>query len=332
MGVVLLAPPPDNPFTGGHLYNAHVTQRQEGIALRACLAEALPRILAELPPDAIPVLDSLFLTTLAQSAIPKRSVWLVHLLPDADPNRGAAERAALEPLVARALAAGAGAIATSEFTAACVRARAAIPVRTCHPGVEVGGARPDAALPPRVLTVANFEPRKGLVELAGCLANVADLSWSWDVVGDPAASREVDAGLRAALARGGIASRTTLHGALAPAAVDDLRRRASLFALLSRDEPYGMVFAEAIAAGVPVLAWRSGGVPESVTHERTGMLVPVGNHETLQRALRTLLADAAMRATFAQNARMQVFPTWAQCAERFAACARALVRREEQPS
>lgn len=332
MRVVLLAPTPANPFTGGHIYNARVAADAASTRLVACTPETLPRELAVLTEHDIPVLDSLFFHALpATSAQLARCVWLVHLLPDADHNRTAAARTALTPLIQAQLGAAAGAIATSDHTAAAVRARAKVAVHTCRPGVEVDPAVPDATAPPRILSIANFEPRKGLVELCRCLASLADLPWHWDIVGDPRASVEVAPALRAALQATGLAARTTLHGALAPAAVHALRRHASVFALLSRSEPYGMVFAEAIAAGVPVVAYASGGVAESVTHLTTGLLADDGDEDAVRAHLRALLGDPALRAGYARRARAQRFPTWNECAAGFARSAQILARGAERP-
>ncbi len=327
MTVILLAPPPANPFTGGHIYNARVAAHSPATTLVSCTPEALPAQLAALPADDVAVLDSLFFGVLpASSALLARCVWLVHLLPDADRNRTAEARTALAPRIQAQLAAAAGAIATSAHTADAIRARANLAVQTCRPGVEVAPAAPDASAAPRILSVANFEPRKGLVELCRCLADLADLPWHWDIVGDPNASADVAPALRAALQATRLATRTTLHGALAPEAVNALRCRASIFALLSRDEPYGMVFAEAIAAGVPVVAYAGGGVAESVTHDATGLLAAPDDEDGVRAHLRTLLGDPALRAAFSQHARAERFPTWDECAHRFARSAQMLAR------
>ena len=332
MTVVLLAPTPANPFTGGHIYNARVAAAAPSIQLVACTPEALSRQLALLTEHDIPVLDSLFFHALpATSAQLTRCVWLVHLLPDNDHNRTAAARTALTPLIQAQLGAAAGAIATSDHTAAAVRARARVAVRTCRPGVEVEPAAPDETAAPRILSIANFEPRKGLVELCRCLASLVDLPWHWDIVGDPRASVDVAPALHAALQATGLAARTTLHGALAPAAVNALRRRASVFALLSRSEPYGMVFAEAIAAGVPVVAYASGGVAESVTHLTTGLLADEGDEDAVRAHLRALLGDPTLRAGYAYRARAHRFPTWDECAAAFAHSAEILTHGAELP-
>ena len=58
-----------------------------------------------------------------------------------------------------------------------------------------------------------------------------------------------------------------------------------IFALPSRNEGMGRVIVEAMAAGKPVVASRTGGIPDLVEHGRTGWLVPPGDHHALGEAL-----------------------------------------------
>jgi glycosyltransferase involved in cell wall biosynthesis len=58
----------------------------------------------------------------------------------------------------------------------------------------------------------------------------------------------------------------------------------------------GLVFLEAMAAGTPVVATRSGGIPDIVQHERTGLLVPERAPTQIAQAIRRLQTDADLRA------------------------------------
>ncbi len=87
---------------------------------------------------------------------------------------------------------------------------------------------------------------------------------------------------------------------------------ASVFLLLSRDEGngdvegFGMVFLEANAHGVPVVAGRSGGVPEAVIDTETGYLVDPLDIETAAARVATLLANEPLRARLGQQGRARV--------------------------
>jgi len=74
-----------------------------------------------------------------------------------------------------------------------------------------------------------------------------------------------------------------------------------VFALPTLLESFGLAALEAMAAGVPVVASRTGGVPEVVTDGRTGLLVKPGDSAELASAIATMLDDptAARRLTVA---------------------------------
>ena len=63
----------------------------------------------------------------------------------------------------------------------------------------------------------------------------------------------------------------------------------------SRWEGFGLAAAEAMAAGLPVIATRVGGLPELVADERTGLLVPPEDPAALAQAIRRLAGDVELR-------------------------------------
>lgn len=88
---------------------------------------------------------------------------------------------------------------------------------------------------------------------------------------------------------------------------------ADLFIHATHGETFGLVIAEAMACGVPVLVTAVGATPEVVGSEETGMLMPPGDPEALAARLRHVLARpsvlAAMGAAGAQRARDQFSET-----------------------
>lgn len=71
-----------------------------------------------------------------------------------------------------------------------------------------------------------------------------------------------------------------------------------LFLMPSRTEALGLALIEAGYAGLPVIAARAGGIPEIVTHKKTGLLVPRENPHSLARAIRLLLENPADATTY----------------------------------
>ena len=174
-----------------------------------------------------------------------------------------------------------------------------------------------------VLCVAQWIARKGVLELAQAWATAARTGWRLELVGefdaDPAYAREV----RAALA-GAPEGSVVLRGAVDDAELAAAYAAATLFAMPSRYEGYGIAFAEALAHGLPVLGCAVGPVPALVGPE-AGVLVPPNDMPALAAALARLMDDPALRARMAAAARARAatLPTWDDCAARFLAAVKA---------
>jgi glycosyltransferase involved in cell wall biosynthesis len=65
-------------------------------------------------------------------------------------------------------------------------------------------------------------------------------------------------------------------------------------------EAQGLTFVEAMIAGTPVIATRSGGIGDIVRHEETGLLVPEGDPEAIARSVERLAKDPDLAACLAE--------------------------------
>src|SRR4029077_14272838 len=83
-----------------------------------------------------------------------------------------------------------------------------------------------------------------------------------------------------------------------PQAVERAYREADAFVLPSFHEGYGMVFAEAMAHGLPVIGTTAGAIPATVP-QQAGLLVPPGNAPALALAVRRVIAQPAFAARLA---------------------------------
>ncbi len=88
--------------------------------------------------------------------------------------------------------------------------------------------------------------------------------------------------------------------------VPSLLAACDVFSLPSFDEPFGLVFAEAMAMKRPVAALTNGGTPEVVEHGKCGLLSEPGNIDALAGNLLRLLDDPALRTQFGEYGRKRV--------------------------
>ncbi len=83
-------------------------------------------------------------------------------------------------------------------------------------------------------------------------------------------------------------------------------RNAHVLANPSLSESFGMSLVEAMAARVPVVATRVGGMRSIVQHEKTGLLVPPADPRSLADALLCVLSDSSLRTKLAKRGRTSV--------------------------
>ncbi|NNK47579.1 MAG: glycosyltransferase family 4 protein, partial [Gemmatimonadetes bacterium] len=81
-------------------------------------------------------------------------------------------------------------------------------------------------------------------------------------------------------------------------AIRDEMSRADVFCLPSRQEGFGIVFLEAMAAGLPIVAARCAAVPETAPHGEVALLVDPDDVRELAAAIVRLLEDPDLRTRF----------------------------------
>ena len=86
---------------------------------------------------------------------------------------------------------------------------------------------------------------------------------------------------------------------------------ADVFCLPTKNEAFGNVFAEAMVAGLPVVACSSGGVPEIVEEGKTGLLGPVDDADALSRHLLTVLRNPQLARELGAAGRERVMREFA---------------------
>ncbi len=169
---------------------------------------------------------------------------------------------------------------------------------------------------PEILVVGQLVPRKGHDTLLRALGRLTDLTWTASIIGQEGAPAYKDA-LKALAVELGLEDRVAFLGALAPDRLVARYETASIFALATQYEGYGMVFAEAMVHGLPIVACDGGAVRDTVPGD-AGVLVPVGDVPGFATALRAVLTDGARRAQLAAGAARAgaALPDWDATARR----------------
>jgi len=196
-------------------------------------------------------------------------------------------------------------------------------VRVVHPGADPGRFRPRSDRSPRaqlgldpeagpvILSVGRLVSRKGFDT---ALEAVARLAPRFPGLVYLIAGTGPDRGRLQRNAEGlGIASRVRFLEDVREEALPGLYAGSDIFVMLAREEPeveevegFGIVYCEASAAGLPVVAADSGGVADAVRHGVNGFLVPPRDPEAAANALADLIEDPVLRRAMGKAGRLLV--------------------------
>jgi len=278
--------------------------------------EAALARLAATPPDTLLLGDGLALSVLPAERLKRlgrRTVALVHhpLALETGLDRAAAH--ALHASEQAVLAIVDAVIAISPETWRMLIARYGVtPERMtlALPGTEPAARVPADGAPPRLIAVGSLTPRKGYDVLLDAVERLGDLDFTLTIVGTP----DLDPGTAARIA-GRVAAmpggRVRLAGQLDTAQLDAAYAAANIMVHPAFYEGYGMVLAEAMRRGLPVVCTTGGAAGETVP-DGAGLKVPPDDAAALAAALRRLIGDRALRRRLADGAFTagQALPSW----------------------
>ena len=103
-----------------------------------------------------------------------------------------------------------------------------------------------------------------------------------------------------------IRKRIQYYGQIASEEVDSLRNKSHITVMASRWENFANTVIEALAKGCPVIGTNSGGTPEIIKNNKTGLLVEVANPVELSEKISLLLADSELAIELGKNAAIDV--------------------------
>jgi glycosyltransferase involved in cell wall biosynthesis len=177
-------------------------------------------------------------------------------------------------------------ICASNALAEAARELGASEVRVIPGGVDLPERVAEEAEPPEVLFAGRLSAEKGILDLLAAADNGIKLT----IVGDGPLRDQVPGAL----------------GFVPHDELGALLERAAVVAVPSRREGFGVVCAEAMAHGRPVVAGAVGGLLDLVVDGETGLLVPPQDPPALREALKRLLADRRLRRELGAKARRRV--------------------------
>lgn len=241
-------------------------------------------------------------------------------------SRGRRTLAALADAIAKlALRRADATRAVSSFTERLVeeaRGRPATKTFLAYSDLSAFAETPAVAVPAerRVVFVGALEPYKNIDGLATAWRRVAsqDPAAVLVIVGRGSRRTVVDALVRE------LPRQVVHHPELPPAGVARELDEARALVLPSYPEGLGRVVLEAFARGRAVIGTDGGGIPDMVTHEREGLLVPPHDTDALVAALQRVLHDRELCVRLGSSAR-ETYRRWHQTPQGFAGAYRELV-------
>lgn len=295
----------DDPLrvSGGNRYDRRVRDglREDGWTVTMLLVPSdepgwAARALARLPERALVLVDGLIAVREPGALVADRTrlriVVLAHMVSESpDGLLGDDELAAFR--AARRI------VATSGWTRCqLLEQDAADPHRivVAHPGADAAPATEPSPDGGRLLCVAAVAPHKGQDLLIRALAGFADRpGWTCTLAGSLEVAPDFVAAVEAVIEAAGLTDRVRFAGVLTGGALDAAYASADLVVVPSRSESYGMVVAEALAHGLPVLTTGVGGIPEAITRDDAAMIVPPDDPWAIRVVLQQWWASAARR-------------------------------------
>ncbi|MFK7848645.1 MAG: glycosyltransferase family 4 protein [Rhodothermales bacterium] len=320
MRILIFLPDIQDIPTGGNIFNNNIVDmlRQHVDVTTMVIGAEIPACVEDLSGYDLVIVDSLLagipgIATLQQAtSIHAKWILLVHYLAVCDPTKE--EQSDVAPEYVKRYDAF---VTTSQFSKDCLIRLGVTPknIHVAYPGLSVayhkGQNTSGQAHGMRMLTVSSLLPGKGLLEFVDVLHSVSALDWTWNLIGDDTLDPDYAAAFKSRIKNTAIARQIRWLGVMPPAQMPAHYTAYDLFVLPSRFETLGMAIREAMASGLPVVAFDVGGISESLA-AGGGVLIPAYDNVRMSAAIESLAADVKTRNALGKEARAlgKFFPSW----------------------
>lgn len=319
-----------NTLTGGYIYERLLLENLRALGHDVAhipLGDTFPHpsasdmdhaitALSALDPNRALILDGLVYGSIATEGLAQVKcpiVAMIHHPLAKETGLSAAEQGHLFKTERDNLALAEAVLVPSPHTAQILVTEYSVPadrIRIAQPGTDQPDETRIPGDPPLILSVGIQHPRKGHDVLLRAFAEMKSLRWRSVIAGschDPAYAQQLANMIRDC----DLTDRVTLAGNVPRDTLHQLYQQASVFALATRYEGYGMVFNEALTWGLPIVTCLTGAVPETVPKD-AGILVEVDASKDIRLALERLLTEPDEHAAMAAaslNAGLSL-PSW----------------------
>lgn len=326
--------------TGGYAYDRRVMELLPAfgvsvrhLALPGSFPNPVPpdlvetvRLIAAVPRGATLLLDGLAFGAFPQESLGcggRRLIAVVHHPLYLETGLAHARKVELKASETAALARADHIVVTSRATARILREELGVErdkITVAEPGTDPAQRATGTGAPLHILAVGAVSPRKNYNALVAALAPLKDIDWKLTIAGALDRHPQAVEDLKDRIAAEGLGERVTLAGKVVPATLDRFYESADLFVSASLFEGYGMVIAEAMARGLPIVT-TTGGAAADTAHSSAAIHVQPNSIEDMTAALKRALNDKRLRDELA-DASWEIgrtLPTWNETARRIAA-------------
>src|SRR5262247_1362957 len=313
-GSIYFIEPPLGHLSGGSMYNLEMVKRLEHDALGKSFLHTLQSPVSELvqhckawPSQCVFVLDGLYLSVLEfkgslQQFLPyaQRTYLMLHYLESMNTYYTAQAKAALwagEKLWLRAVQ---GIIVPSrqlleylarqgidpeKITVACPGIAKVPAERLPHPRIR------SADDPITLIMVGTLSRGKGQLDVVHMLTQIPATNVRLHLIGDCAQNASYTEEMRALIQQSHLQESIFIHGSVPQQALFELLPQCDLYLSASSYESYSMATAEAVAHGLPVLAYATGAIGDWIEDGVNGVLIELGQSAQFFQALRKLITE-----------------------------------------